>query len=74
MSQIIEKKKYIYIAERIINLHFYVNFMQQLGMDVYEYETLLVYQVNQYETPDGKKPFGKALDSQVAICALKMIN
>lgn len=48
--------------------------MQQLGMDVYEYETLLIYQVNQYETPDGNKPFGKAPDSQVAICALKMIN
>ncbi|KAL6430303.1 hypothetical protein ACFW04_007784 [Cataglyphis niger] len=47
---------------------------QQLGMDVYEYETLLVYQVNKYETPDGNKPFGKAPNSQVAICALKMIN
>lgn len=48
--------------------------MQQLGTDVYDYETLLVYQVNRYETPDGNKPFGKAPDSQVAICSLKMIN
>ncbi|XP_011878825.1 PREDICTED: uncharacterized protein LOC105568061 [Vollenhovia emeryi] len=47
---------------------------QQLGTDVYDYETMLVYQVNRYETPDGNKPFGKAPDSQVAICSLKMIN
>jgi len=48
--------------------------MQQLDTDVYNYETLLVYQVNQYEIPDGIKPFGKAPDSQVTICSLKMIN
>ena len=47
---------------------------QQLGTDVYDYETMLVYQVNQYETSDGSKPFDKAPDSQVAICSLKMIN
>ncbi|XP_012526136.1 tyrocidine synthase 1 [Monomorium pharaonis] len=47
---------------------------QQLGTDVYGYETMLAYQVNKYETPDGNKPFGKAPDSQVAICSLKMIN
>lgn len=47
---------------------------QQLGIDVYDYETLLLYQVNRYETPDGNKPFGKAPDNQVAICSLKMIN
>ncbi|EFN66543.1 Tyrocidine synthetase 3 [Camponotus floridanus] len=47
---------------------------QQLDTDVYNYETLLVYQVNQYETPDGIKPFGNAPDSQVTICSLKMIN
>nr|XP_012229480.1 PREDICTED: N-(5-amino-5-carboxypentanoyl)-L-cysteinyl-D-valine synthase [Linepithema humile] len=44
---------------------------QQLGTDVFGYETMLVYQVNVYETPDGYKPFGKAPDSQVAICSLK---
>ncbi|EFN81121.1 hypothetical protein EAI_00160, partial [Harpegnathos saltator] len=47
---------------------------QQLGTDVYGYETLLTYQVNKYEAPDGSKPFGKAPDSQLAICSLKMIN
>lgn len=43
-------------------------------MDVYGYESMLVYQVNKYEAPDGSKPFGKAPDSQLAICSLKMIN
>ncbi|XP_018403118.1 PREDICTED: tyrocidine synthase 1-like isoform X2 [Cyphomyrmex costatus] len=47
---------------------------QQLGTDVLGYETMQIYQVNKYETPDGYKPFGKAPDSQVVICALKMIN
>ncbi|XP_014483038.1 PREDICTED: mycosubtilin synthase subunit C [Dinoponera quadriceps] len=47
---------------------------QQLGTDVYGYESMLVYQVNKYEIPDGSKPFGKAPDSQLAICSLKMIK
>ncbi|KAK2589317.1 hypothetical protein KPH14_007867 [Odynerus spinipes] len=47
---------------------------QQLGTDVYGYETLLCYQVNQYIAPDGTKPFGRAQDSQVVICSLKMID
>ncbi|XP_011165813.1 tyrocidine synthase 1 [Solenopsis invicta] len=47
---------------------------QQLGTDVYGYETMLIYQVNKYETTDGNKPFGKAPDDQVAICSFKMIN
>ncbi|XP_032666149.1 mycosubtilin synthase subunit C [Odontomachus brunneus] len=47
---------------------------QQLGTDVYGYESMLVYQVNKYEAPDSSKPFGKAPDSQLAICSLKMIN
>lgn len=47
---------------------------QQLGTDVYGYETMLTYQVNQYNAPDGTRPFGKAPDSQVAICSLKMID
>lgn len=58
----------------IFDWYFYVNFIQQLGTDVFGYETMLVYQVNVYETPDGCKPFGKAPDSQVAICSLKMID
>ncbi|OAD52131.1 Tyrocidine synthase 3 [Eufriesea mexicana] len=47
---------------------------QQLGIDVFGYETMLTYQVNRYNAPDGTKPFGKAPDSQLAICALKMIT
>jgi len=41
---------------------------------VYGYEIMLVYQVNKYEASDGSKPFGKAPDSQVAICSLKKIR
>lgn len=55
-------------------LIFFKFHVQQLSTDVYSYETMLVYQVNKYETPDGNKPFGKAPDSQVAICSFKMIN
>ncbi|XP_076622830.1 nonribosomal peptide synthetase ebony [Colletes latitarsis] len=47
---------------------------QQLGMDVFGYETMLTYQVNKYSAPDGTKPFGKAPNSQLAICSLKMID
>ncbi|KYM95748.1 PREDICTED: mycosubtilin synthase subunit C-like [Cyphomyrmex costatus] len=47
---------------------------QQLGIDVLGYETIQVYQVNKYETSNGNKPFGKAPNSQVVICALKMFN
>ncbi|XP_076673165.1 nonribosomal peptide synthetase ebony [Andrena cerasifolii] len=47
---------------------------QQLGMDVFGYETMLSYQVNKYVAPNGTKPFGQAPDSQLAICSLKMIK
>lgn len=47
---------------------------QQLGIDVFGYETMLTYQVNRYCAPDGSKPFGKAPDDQLAICSLKMIT
>ncbi|KAL0122191.1 hypothetical protein PUN28_007148 [Cardiocondyla obscurior] len=47
---------------------------QQLGTDIFHYETMLAYQVNKYETSDGNKPFGKAPNTQLAICSLKMIN
>ncbi|CAK9829208.1 Tyrocidine synthase 3 [Anthophora retusa] len=46
---------------------------QQLGTDVFGYETMMTYQVNRYNAPDGTKPFGEAPDSQLAICSLKMI-
>ncbi|XP_047363754.1 mycosubtilin synthase subunit C isoform X3 [Vespa velutina] len=47
---------------------------QQLAIDVYAYETMLTYRVNEYIAPDDSKPFGRAPDSQVAICSLKMID
>ncbi|KAK1116591.1 hypothetical protein K0M31_018273 [Melipona bicolor] len=46
---------------------------QQLGIDVFQYKTMLTYQVNRYTAPDGTKPFEKAPDNQLAICSLKMI-
>ncbi|XP_034177001.2 nonribosomal peptide synthetase ebony isoform X2 [Osmia lignaria lignaria] len=46
---------------------------QQLGTDVFGYDTMLTYQVNKYCAPDGTKPFGEAPDNQLAICSLKMI-
>ncbi|CAD6216235.1 GSCOCG00012870001-RA-CDS [Cotesia congregata] len=46
---------------------------QQLGNDVYNYEVLLDYQVNQYVAPDGSKPFGEAPDDQRALCSWKTI-
>ncbi|KAI4484951.1 hypothetical protein M0802_012924 [Mischocyttarus mexicanus] len=47
---------------------------QQLAIDVYGYETMLTYRVNEYVAPDNSKPFSRAPDSQVAICSLKMID
>ncbi|CAG9772921.1 unnamed protein product [Ceutorhynchus assimilis] len=40
---------------------------QQLGCDVYKYQCMLDYQVNQYVSSDGTKPFGMAPDDQRAI-------
>lgn len=57
-----------------IVINVYINLIQQLGTDVYGYETMLVYQVNKYQAADGTKPFGKAPDSQLTICSLKMVN
>lgn len=45
---------------------------QQLARDVYGYETLLDYQVNEYEM-DGKKPFGTAPDHYRAIVQWKKL-
>ncbi|XP_063980695.1 beta-alanyl-bioamine nonribosomal peptide synthetase ebony [Diachasmimorpha longicaudata] len=47
---------------------------QQLDVDVYGYEVLLDYQVNQYVAPDGTKPFGAAPDDQRAVCCWKTIG
>lgn len=45
---------------------------QQLAQNVYGYETMLDYQVNQYEI-DGKKPFGNAPDCYRAIVQWKKL-
>ncbi|XP_013103440.2 beta-alanyl-bioamine nonribosomal peptide synthetase ebony isoform X2 [Stomoxys calcitrans] len=47
---------------------------QQLGNDVYNYKTLLDYQVNEYVYTDGTQPFGKAPDSQRAIVHWKEVT
>lgn len=46
---------------------------QQLGRDVFGYQSLLDFQVNQYVAPDGSRPFGKAPDQQRAVVAWKPI-
>ncbi|XP_063239802.1 beta-alanyl-bioamine nonribosomal peptide synthetase ebony [Bacillus rossius redtenbacheri] len=40
---------------------------QQLGTDVYGYQTLLEYQVNAYAAPDGSRPFAAAPDEQKVV-------
>ncbi|EFA09829.1 beta-alanyl-bioamine nonribosomal peptide synthetase ebony isoform X2 [Tribolium castaneum] len=47
---------------------------QQLGTDVYHYQTLLDYQVNRYVASDNTRPFGMAPDSQRAIVQWKPIK
>ncbi|GJQ71326.1 hypothetical protein Trydic_g11060 [Trypoxylus dichotomus] len=44
---------------------------QQLGTDVYGYQTMYDCQVNQYVASDNTKPFGRAPDSQRAIVQWK---
>nr|CAD7261252.1 unnamed protein product [Timema shepardi] len=46
---------------------------QQLGTDIYEYQTLLDYQVNNYVAPDGTKPFSEAPNWQRAICSWRLV-
>lgn len=52
----------------------HVYFLQQLGANVFGYEILQDYQINNYVTPDGKQIFGKAPDSQKALCCWKVIK
>ncbi|XP_018568645.1 uncharacterized protein LOC108908938 [Anoplophora glabripennis] len=47
---------------------------QQLGTDVYKYQTMLDYQVNEYVASDNTKPFGLAPDDQRAIVQWKPIG
>jgi hypothetical protein len=46
---------------------------QQLCQNVYGYEQLLDYQVNQYVASDGSKPFHEAPDSQRAILGWRRV-
>ncbi|XP_058810434.1 beta-alanyl-bioamine nonribosomal peptide synthetase ebony [Phymastichus coffea] len=47
---------------------------QQLGTDIFNYEVMLDYQVNQYVAPDGTKPFQKAPNDQRAVVSWIKIN
>ncbi|ENN71671.1 hypothetical protein YQE_11595, partial [Dendroctonus ponderosae] len=47
---------------------------QQLGTDVYKYQNMLTYQVNQYVASDGTKPFGLAPDDKRVIVQWKPLN
>lgn len=47
---------------------------QQLGSNVYKYETMLDYQINQWEYSDGSRPFGKAPEDQRVIVHWKDIR
>ena len=49
-------------------------FFQQLGTDVFDYEVMLDYQVNEYIAKDGSKPFQKAPDNQRCIVSWKKIE
>jgi len=44
---------------------------QQITRDLLGYDVLLDYQVNQFESEDGTKPFAAAADDQRAICCFK---
>ncbi|PSN51264.1 hypothetical protein C0J52_11788 [Blattella germanica] len=46
---------------------------QQLGTDIYGYEPLIDYQVNQYVAPNGTQPFKDAPDDQRAVCAWRTV-
>lgn len=47
---------------------------QQLSTDVYKYQTLLTYPINQYVASDNTKPFGLAPDDQVVLVNWKPLN
>lgn len=47
---------------------------QQLGRDVYKYETLLEYSFNQYVDSEGSKPFAMAPDGEGALVQWKAIR
>lgn len=47
--------------------------LQQLGTDVYGYETMHDCQVNEYVASDNTKPFGEAPNSQRALVQWKPV-
>lgn len=47
---------------------------QQLSSDIYGFQTMVDYQVNQYVCPDGRKPFENAPDSQRVLVQWKDIT
>ncbi|XP_058813264.1 beta-alanyl-bioamine nonribosomal peptide synthetase ebony [Topomyia yanbarensis] len=47
---------------------------QQLGSNVYKYESMLDYQINQWVYADGSRPFGKAPNDQRVIVHWKDIR
>ena len=49
-------------------------FFQQLCTDVFDYEVMLDYQINEYVAKDGSKPFQKAPDNQRIILSWKKIQ
>ncbi|XP_053698599.1 linear gramicidin synthase subunit C [Sabethes cyaneus] len=47
---------------------------QQLGSNVYKYETMLDYKINQWVHSDGSQPFGKAPDDERVIVHWKDVR
>ncbi|KAL0860782.1 hypothetical protein ABMA27_009326 [Loxostege sticticalis] len=47
---------------------------QQLGTDVFGYQTLLDYQINQYVDENGRRPFSRAGDDVRALVCWKSVN
>uniref|UniRef100_T1GFF7 AMP-binding enzyme C-terminal domain-containing protein n=1 Tax=Megaselia scalaris TaxID=36166 RepID=T1GFF7_MEGSC len=57
--------------ENIACMHFME--YEQMGTEIFHYESLLEYPINRYVHRDGTKPFGKAKDSETVIVAWKPI-
>lgn len=47
---------------------------QQLGSDVFKYQTMLDYKINQFIASDGTKPFGLAPDTERAVVHWKPVE
>lgn len=53
---------------------FFLFKLQQLGNDIFKYEILKTYQVNQYVAADGSMPFKEAPNEQITICSWKQVT